>query len=196
METPIVPNTSNPIPKKSFSWIFAILVLILISISGWFYYQNLQLKAQLASTTNLLNQSKKVFPKAQLPNPTDSKRELNRRCGDFLDSVKINSDKFEVLSGPLWSPDCRYIAWGFWMSGTSWLGDESPRPSPLDTPHPSEGIFLYNDRTRQVSIVYKPKHSGETPELVNWSSSDELIFKTQSGSYTYNVTLKTTSEQQ
>ena len=202
MDNQSIPNTSVPAPTqtlthhKSIAWIFVFLFLISVGIAGWLYYQNRQLKTQLTSITNLLIQSKKTPTPSPKPNLTESKKELNQRCGDFPNGVVKPHGKFEVLSGPLWSPDCRYIAWGIWMSGTGWLGDESPMPTLSDTPDPSEGIFLYNDRTAQTTTVYKPKHRNETPELVNWSNSDEFAFKTQSGNYTYSVTLKTTTGQQ
>lgn len=188
--------TSTPTPQKSLTWIFVILFLISIGIAGWFYYQNLQLKTQLTSVTKLLIQFKETPTPSPKPNSAESERESSLRCGDFPSNIGVSPGHYAVLSGPLWSPDCRYIAWGVWMSGTSWLGDESPMPTLPDTPDPSEGIFLYNDRTAQTTTVYKPKHRNEAPELVSWNNSDELTFKTQSGRYTYSVTLKTITEQQ
>lgn len=43
-------STPTPTPQKSFFWIFVILFLISTGITGWLYYQNLQLKQQLINS--------------------------------------------------------------------------------------------------------------------------------------------------
>src|SRR3990167_7073365 len=55
------------LPKKSFTWIWMILFLISIGAAGWFYFQNLQLKQQIALIVETPNPQ--VSP---LPTPSNS----------------------------------------------------------------------------------------------------------------------------
>ena len=116
--------------------------------------------------------------------PTEEPRDLINRCGK-IPSEKLGYSKghFTQIVGPVWSPDCRYIAWSVWESGTGWWGSGAEGMS-YEGPYPHEGVFLYNDRTgqiRKISINGGFKH---------WKNSKEVIFAEDSGEKIYDVELE------
>ncbi|MBU2052026.1 hypothetical protein KKH13_02355 [Patescibacteria group bacterium] len=71
MDNQSIPPTA---PKKSFSWIFVILFIISTGTAGWFYYQNLKLKQQVALITETSNPqvSPTTIILSSSPSPTPS----------------------------------------------------------------------------------------------------------------------------
>ena len=136
----------------------------------------IKVHSELGKKTSQLNLSKKQ---------KDSKQSLLSRCGNFPDEVPRPSSlgHYTVLSGPEWSTDCRYIAWGIWESGTSWLGEVKPEEtlSPASRPLATEGIFLYNDCNKKIQKIYIPRkmENPETPEFVGWKDSKTIILHTE-----------------
>ena len=108
------------------------------------------------------------------------------RCGFIPENFRTNQDHFSVVSGPDWSPDCRYIAWGFWQSGTSWLGDDTQVvwERKLDQ---REGLYLYNDRTGRTRKIYAPKELDESVTFNTWVDSGSIEFAAKRIGYVYDI---------
>lgn len=137
-------------------------------------FSNLQ--TELDKTNADLDQVKKA-------NNKDSKNSLLRRCGDIpYDLPTEKNSHWTMVSGPEWSQDCRYIAWGKWESGTSWLGEVSEEELQQiekynKSPKEHEGIYLYNDGTKKIIKIYTPSESNKTPEFTEWRDSKTVIFR-------------------
>lgn len=108
------------------------------------------------------------------------------RCGFIPEDLSTNQDHFSVVSGPDWSPDCRYIAWGFWQSGTSWLGDDTQLvwERKLDQ---REGLYLYNDRTGRTRKIYSPKELDESVTFNKWVDSNSIEFSANRIEHIYDI---------
>ncbi len=104
---------------------------------------------------------------------------LIKRCGKIPKDVTADKDNhFQIISGPMWSPDCRYIAFGKFQSGTSWLGENYSRESGLlnKKVDETEGIYLYNDRTGKTIKIYSPEQPADSLTFLYWFNSKKIVF--------------------
>ncbi|MFO0703702.1 MAG: hypothetical protein U0525_03185 [Patescibacteria group bacterium] len=103
------------------------------------------------------------------------------RCGSFpnLPSSSVRNESQEVV-GPIWSPDCRHIAWSTnSMNNNNKDNIKQKSNSIINIPSTegdsSFGIYVYNDRTQKIQKIYIPKTKDETFFINEWSTSDNLI---------------------
>ncbi|MCL5090708.1 MAG: hypothetical protein M1514_01725 [Patescibacteria group bacterium] len=112
------------------------------------------------------------------------------RCGDISDAVmETGNFHWAVMTGPEWSPDCRYIAWGIWMTGTGVPDEVMIEPQKLD---PSEGIYLYSDANHKITKIFNPKEVNSTPIFVKWGDRFTIEYKVNEKNYVYDLTSKST----
>lgn len=117
-------------------------------------------------------------------------------CGDMPNEAYPPYGHYNMRTGPEWSPDCRYIAWGMWESGTSYLGDDPEILKQFEKPRQlsgKEGIFLYRDSNKAVTKIYSPKELSESPQFIGWTDSQNLTFKVKQVEYNYNLLSKETT---
>ncbi len=104
---------------------------------------------------------------------------LIKRCGKIPKDVTVDKDNhFQIISGPIWSPDCRHIAFGKFQSGTSWLGENYPRESVFLNKRMDEndGIYLYDDRTGKTIKIYSPEQPADSLTFLYWFNSKKIVF--------------------
>jgi len=165
-----------------------LMVILIVFVVGFFVL------GWYKCSTKVLILPKQNCEVSSVPSPTpmaEIEESLIDRCGDIPDSVMAtNSDHWMKMTGPKWSPDCRYITWGIWLSGTSWPGggDTSVAQIKMD---PREGIYLYNDSTKRIIKIYKPRKVNETPEVVGWKNRWIILFSKENKLFIYDLTSKT-----
>ncbi|MCL4384495.1 hypothetical protein M1116_03505 [Patescibacteria group bacterium] len=116
----------------------------------------------------------------QLTTPTPAPaRDQSLICGPMPVEL-FTTAKFEQLTGPLWSPDCRHIAWGRRIS----------TPSRFTGPNPRDGIFVYTEKTGKTQRVYQPQ-GAEAVEFTGWLDSQNLHFTKNSQPPAYTLDLAT-----
>lgn len=179
--------------QKGFA-LTSLLILIALLITGVAFYY---LKS-LNKTSNYSSNSQSKNPTYNQPIPSgtytpsnkDNVSLLVQKCGDIPSELdtKINKQHFDQIGGPFWSPDCKYIAWSKWISGTGGPGIEQQSEST----YLNEGVFLYNPTTKEYKTIYQPKSNNETPTLINWKDSNTLIFNTNNIQYFYDPTTDST----
>jgi hypothetical protein len=133
------------------------------------------------------------FIEIDTPSLADEARDSIKKCGQLPDdeTLKIEREHYRMMSLRVWSPDCKYIAWSVWESGTSWpsgLSDIEGRG-----PYPHEGVFLYENSTGKVEKIYALEEEGETPEFLGWIDNNTLQFSIYDKILTYNLNSKTVS---
>jgi|SRR3989344_7337899 len=135
--------------------------------------------------TQYVTQEKIVKVKAE-----EDRRDLIKRCGAIpSEDLKIDDDKFRILNGPDWAPDCRHIAWSLWQSGTSVPLDDPAAESLFNKgPYPHEGIYLYSDATKQIRKIYSPKQRGDTVVFKKWNDRNTIIFEIFPEIFSYDIT--------
>lgn len=189
-------NTVQPELSKQSNKVRTIFIgalLILLPVIGF-------IVGRQSQTPTIPNENESNFVEAS-PTPQPEIQEashaminqiLNQRCGDmpsaFLESLP--SGHFTVVSGPTWSPDCRYIGYGVWESGTS-----HPEMTSNKTPtggNDFEGLFLYSDRTGKVERVYTPE-IGETVKFISWDDASKAISFKKDGTTEFLYNLETRS---
>lgn len=88
-------------------------------------------------------------------------------CGNIPDSVHVETDDhFTVVTGPMWSPDCKHISWSTWQS--TFLNPAIP-----------EGLFIYDVETKITKRVYKAisgKNHQDTTVIKSWKDNDSIVF--------------------
>jgi len=174
----------NDLKIHKFKILISSIFVVLIAVTGYSFYQNIQLKRELARKTQ-----EPISEKIITPSVEESPEDLITRCGDFPEKVFLKAHEgghWAVLNGPYWAPDCRHVAWSIWMSGTAWLGDtqEGNIVRKLD---PVEGIYLFTERTKLITKIYQPKELDETPIVEEWKDRYTLIFTAQKGvPFTYD----------
>ncbi len=121
----------------------------------------------------------------------DNQNSLIRRCGDIPVNAYPEEKHFDAVTGPMWAPDCRHIAWSLWESGTGYGGNDPKMIEQIEN-NPRilsgrEGIFLYNDSDRTIKKIYNPTKLSEGPTLIKWEDRDILIFEADQKEYTYGL---------
>jgi len=140
--------------NKGFSPILVIIVIAILGIGGYLFYRS--------------SVSQKV-PNSITP------ISLVAKCGDMPTEIATKIDRFSVINGPEWSPDCKYIAWSLWESGTSVPNGEATVKK-SDSPAQGEGIYLYTVSTKEAKRVYMPQHSDQTPQYIRWEDQNKILF--------------------
>jgi len=56
---------------------------------------------------------------------------------------------------------------------------------------PRVGIYLYNDSTKRIIKIYKPRKVNETPEVVGWKNRWIILFSKENKLFIYDLTSKT-----
>lgn len=116
----------------------------------------------------------------------ESPRDLIKRCGTIpTENLQINKGHFTVLDGPVWSPDCRHIAWSLWQSGTS--NPVTGEGIGGNGPYSYEGIYIYTESTNQIKQIYTPTEAGESATFQKWSDRNTIIFTKQQTPYKYSL---------
>lgn len=116
---------------------------------------------------------------ARLPIETD--QDLIERCGKLPRAAVKDYGRFSVKKGPVWSPDCRHIAWSVWMSGTGGSDVQAA------TVGGDEGVYVYTDSSGTARKIYTPTEPGMTTEFLRWKDRDMLLFQTSQGEQTYSL---------
>lgn len=175
-------NSVTPFSKILIIIIFIVLLLLAFYI-GIYYQRSKQVKTECVTQEKVV----KVFP-------TETKKNLIRRCGDYpLSVVKATPcGQWNYCGGPMWSPDCRYISWSLHRAGPSgWLGPEDPgitiTPFRDLTTQEDEGVFLYNDKTNTISTIYHNKTKKEAGAFQEWKDSNTIVYTSDSGIFYYDV---------
>jgi hypothetical protein len=126
---------------------------------GMKYQQMKQPKIQLIPDTKIV----KIYP-------TETPRGLIDRCGLIpQEKLGIVYEKFRMIDGPEWAPDCRHIAWSVWQSGIMGVVNQGP--------YPYEGVYLYDDKTSQISKIYSFKSQEESGVFKKWTDSKTVVFQ-------------------
>lgn len=170
---------NNSVLKIVTAALFIIFPLIAFALG-------MQLQA-LISTDEQITQTKIIKTEQE-----DTEKSLIRRCGQYPDGEYFHKkDHFDVIAGPLWSPDCRNIAWSLWQSGSAWLGDDSEaKESSSKTERKlsgREGVFIYNEILNRAIKIYSPTQLDEAPQVVRWEDRKTLVFKANNKEYRYDL---------
>lgn len=168
-----------------FSKIFTLVIFITFPIAAFFlgiYYQK----------SNHSDQKYQIQERIVKVYPTDSPQALIYRCGDIPENAYPQKNKFGVINGPVWSPDCRHIAWSLWESGISYISDDLEVLKEIEN-NPKklsgrEGVFIYSDATKTIKKLYSPTNLDETPEFNEWLNKEDIVFTTNNKKYKYNLT--------
>lgn len=182
--------------NKIFPVVFTTLGVSLLILSLFLIYSSN--KRVLQKCNSNIVPTPTLIPEKPAVKQTDSDSSLLRRCGEFPEKVydaAVKKNHFMVASGPYWSPDCRYTAWSFWMSGTSWLGEipEGVTLGPRQI-NPYEGVYLYSDRTGEIEKIFQPTVLDSTSTFDSWDGSTKIIFRTSDKQYVYDLDEKTVKE--
>ena len=155
-----------------------IAMLLFVSLPFIGFYIGVKQTPSLPIKTN----STTIIKKVKIY-PTDSPKKLVERCGEYPSDLDIDDNKFNVVSGPLWSPDCRHITWSIWISGTSCPDCPSVTNISLQ-----EGIYLYDYNSKKISKIYTPKRINETPTINYWQNRNELNVTIKDKNYIIDIT--------
>lgn len=168
-----------------FSKILALSLFIILPFVA--FYLGMQYQKGISPSVIYVTKEKIVSVKRK-----ETTSDLFRRCGDFPKEAQIFKEHFDIITGRVWSPDCKNIAWALWTSGTSWLGEDTawteniPTASPR--PYLKEGLYVFNDAERKIQQVYKMKVSDQTIEFKEWKDRNTIIFSTNNGTFSYKIT--------
>lgn len=157
----------------SLSKVMAMISFIVFPLLGFYLgmkYQQMS-SPKIQSVTD--NQIVKVYP-------TETPRDLIARCGMISqEKLGIVKEKFRMIDGPEWAPDCRHIAWSVWQSGL--MGIE------YHGPYSYEGVYLYDDKTSQVRKIYSFKSQEELGIFEKWKDSNIVVFQKGQTLMNYNL---------
>lgn len=161
-------------PKHFFTY-FLIALCIILPIIGFYFGIQYQKNIQHGET----NMAPEPSPSIAQPivEKKESKSEILTRCGDIPSYSELSITQIgrsTQVSGPMWSPDCRHIAYGVWQSGISAPDMEPPERTTGENDF--EGLFLYSDRTEELEKIYQPS-PGETTEFIEWQDNNTILFK-------------------
>ncbi|MDA1338435.1 MAG: hypothetical protein O2871_03640 [bacterium] len=125
---------------------------------------------------------------------TDTQEKVENVCSAIPDEVSTNKEHYDMVIGPFWSPDCKYIVWSLWRSGTSYLGDDPEIIKKIMdhrwTLADKEGVFLYTISTKEVIRVYTPKRAYELIGFDRFLGNNTINFTADGKEYTYNIDQK------
>ncbi|OGK24795.1 hypothetical protein A2954_04490 [Candidatus Roizmanbacteria bacterium RIFCSPLOWO2_01_FULL_37_12] len=154
-----------------FSKALAMILFIILPIGAFFLGINYEKNLNLIKSGNQIGDSNPIEYKIIEVFPTEGPRDLIDRCGK-IPSEKLGNPKknhYTIVSDPVWSPDCRYIAWSVFQSGTS-IPDTNSNEISYQGPYPQEGVFLYTDRTGDVIKI------SDNGIFKNWNGSKKFIY--------------------
>jgi hypothetical protein len=119
----------------------------------------------------------------------DYVQEVIERCGDLpserdLGISRSSPSALVSVSGPLWSPDCRNVAWTQSLFPGMDAGTSNARA----------GLWVYNDASKNSSLVISAGSFQETPVLRGWKSNREIWFTMNGSDYTYDIATKITRQ--
>lgn len=117
----------------------------------------------------------------------DYTEEITDRCGalpseDELGLERGGTNMFISIVGPMWSPDCRNVAW---------TSSQFPGMTPGEREVPS-GLSVYNEADSKTALVVSAASLPEAPILKGWKSNREIWFVMSGQNYTYDVVTKIT----
>lgn len=125
-----------------------------------------------------------VIDNAKVDNSVDD------RCGRIPDRAFPEKYKLDVINGPFWSPDCRFIVWSIWKSGVGYFGENGVDKNMGTKTYDREGIYLYNDKSEKIEKIYSPKGNNESPSVVGWNGSNRFEFEVKGIKYLYSLNEK------
>jgi|SRR3989344_276914 len=165
----------------TFSKILAMVIFVVFPLIGFYlgmkYQQMSPPRIQLVTNNKIV----KVYP-------TEEPRDLIDRCGRIpQEKLGIVREKFRMIDGPEWAPDCRHFAWSVWESGVMGVKYQGP--------YPYEGVFLYDDKTSQVSKIYSFKSQNELGVFKKWNDSKTVLFEKGQKLMNYNIDSGLTEEE-
>lgn len=162
-----------------FSRRLALVIFTAFPILGFFlgtYYQ--QSKQQTPTPQEI---TRKVYL-------LDTPRRLIERCGDIPNKVyPKNTNRFDVIKTPAWSPDCRHIAYSLWESGTSYPIEDLNNQTVTRKLSGREGVFVYSDADQTTKKIYNPLNIDETPTFIEWQDRENLIYSARNQKIKYNI---------
>ena len=96
-------------------------------------------------------------------------------------------EKFDVTSNVLWAPDCRHLVWSSWNSGSGPVFNDAKLKSIQNQgPYPTEGLFIFNDITKNIQKVGVMK-KGDTISSPDWKDSQTVEFTKNNEKWSYNL---------
>jgi len=147
--------------------LFLIILLVAIFISIVFLFKNNNLIFGIPTFPNA-SQTQEISNEESML-AAETRRSI-KKCGQIPDdeTLKIERDHFRIISLRVWSPNCEYVAWSVWQSGTSGIENLGP--------YSHEGIFVYSKSSANVVKVYSLQDKSETPEFLGWADDNSIRF--------------------
>lgn len=175
--------------SKSFPLLFLLILIFVVLVFIKF----------IASQKNNSVTVSPSSPASTISEPED----LLRKCGDISrDDFGVNYNHFTVITGPEWSPNCKYAVMGVWQSGTGYAGNDPEALKEFEEFAKREqtrrreitGLYLFNSDTKKSKKIYIPKSDSESPEFSSWESNDVLIFRINQKKFKFNINTQEISE--
>lgn len=129
--------------------------------------------------------------------------DLLRKCGDISrDDFGVDYNHFSVITGPEWSPNCKYAVMGVWQSGTGYAGNDPEELKEFKEfakreqarRREIEGLYLFDSKTKKSKKIYTPTSDSESPEFLGWESKNVLIFRIDRKKIKFNINTQEISE--
>jgi hypothetical protein len=191
--------------QRGISAIFLAIAILAITVAlaaGYFTYY-LDLKKTKQASINSFEDCAKLYPvmesypeQCNTPDGKHFTRQLSneerekvaplkttnytegsiRDCGDLLrDDFEISFGHYSIISGPMWSSDCKYGVLAVWTSGTGPYSENLivSESTVIDS---KDGIYLYTPGSNSVKQIYV-NNQGETIVLKGWMDNQNIVYE-------------------
>ncbi len=134
--------------------------------------------------TNVPEIKEVVVYKDRIVNKAAPARDLIEECGDIpMEIINIKKGWPTGGVGPVWSPNCRGLAWSMQIPNFEY-GTERRL-------YPYEGVFVYDYFTKKSKKVYVPTKGDLFVRFDRWVDNEHIIFNNLDGSGIIELNIKT-----